>query len=1082
MFTDIPKKLTYLLILSIILIFTFTTKVSAQQKEEIIELLHADSSHWNLEEDNIIISLFGDVRFKHGSTFLNSDRAIWYKTAGQIVFLGKVKIEDEDIFLFAQKLTYYQRIKKVVAENKVKLLSKKEDIIITGERGEYDREKKYVIFIQSPKLEIHPEKPDSTITVTADTMEYFSDQKKGVAKKEVHIKKGDMDAYCGLAELFRQDKEDRVFLKENPFAFQKQNEISGNLMELLFKKRLLEKIIVNGKAKASQKEDTLGTKSESYVTGEKICFLLKDENLEEVEVEGNATSLYIPSSEDTTKKIRNEASGDTISLFLEKNQLKKVLIQGGAIGTYYQTYPPNPNDSLFITDTIRYSAQKIDYLVDDSLIILENHCKLKFETISLDAGKVEFYTNKEILIAQGILKEVGEGKKLCQIPVLKDREEKITGERMVYNIKTRRGKIDVGKTEFQKGLYYGQKLRKVDQETILADKGIYTTCDLENPHYHFFSSKMKIIPEDKVIAKPIILYIKDIPIATIPFYVFPIKPGRHSGFLTFELGSFEANDRFIRNLGYYWAASDYWDVQGAFDLYENSGWIIKGFLRYAKRYFFNGTIAGSYNRKSQWTGFYKSKTTRWDILFRHSQTISPSTRLSAKGQFLSDKNYYKIFSFDPRERRNRSLHSQANLSTRWKNAGMYIAVDRSVNLDTDTKVDKLPTFTLTLPAFRPFGYPEKGESSRWYQSLYLKVGSDFLNYSYKKEEIQRKKFTTLDNRVNLQFPQKLFGSVSLSPNFNYRETWYFIPETDMSKDENIKANSLCRRGIPSLSLNANTKLYGTFYPKIGPITGFRHVVTPTFSFIWKPEIKKHDKLLFYTGKGGAGRKQRTLSFSLSNILWMKTEKDKKEKKFALFDLSTHVNYNFVAKTRKLSTLRSVLRSYAIPNVDIYMSATHDFYDEKTNEIKMKPPRLLNFSINTNINLSGKAFPSTSAVADTETVSASRAQSKSWGLRISHRYSERRVYGGVIKNQWASISTGFWLTSNWHLNYVNRYDFVQKKITERSFELYRDLHCWEARFSWVLQGYRSGYYFKINIKSLPEVKIEKSRGGLRDIFF
>jgi len=69
-----------------------------------------------------------------------------------------------------------------------------------------------------------------------------------------------------------------------------------------------------------------------------------------------------------------------------------------------------------------------------------------------------------------------------------------------------------------------------------------------------------------------------------------------------------------------------------------------------------------------------------------------------------------------------------------------------------------------------------------------------------------------------------------------------------------------------------------------------------------------------------------------------------------------------------------------------------------------------------------------------------------------------------------------------LNYHNRYDFAENKITEQTFEFYRDMHCWEGRFTWIATGYREGYYFRINIKALPEVKIEKSRGGLREVFF
>jgi len=89
---------------------------------------------------------------------------------------------------------------------------------------------------------------------------------------------------------------------------------------------------------------------------------------------------------------------------------------------------------------------------------------------------------------------------------------------------------------------------------------------------------------------------------------------------------------------------------------------------------------------------------------------------------------------------------------------------------------------------------------------------------------------------------------------------------------------------------------------------------------------------------------------------------------------------------------------------------------------------------------------------------------------------------VYKTHWASLSVDLWLTENWHLDYLNRYDFEDEKITEQTFELYRDMHCWEGRFTWVLQGYRQGYYFRINIKALPEVKIEKSRGGLREMLF
>ena len=103
----------------------------------------------------------------------------------------------------------------------------------------------------------------------------------------------------------------------------------------------------------------------------------------------------------------------------------------------------------------------------------------------------------------------------------------------------------------------------------------------------------------------------------------------------------------------------------------------------------------------------------------------------------------------------------------------------------------------------------------------------------------------------------------------------------------------------------------------------------------------------------------------------------------------------------------------------------------------------------------------------------------WSINLTHRYSQARGGG---KTHWVSASLRLPVTRHWHLNYLNRYDFSENKITEQTFEFYRDMHCWEGRFTWIATGYRKGYYFRIYIKALPEVKIEKSRGGLREVFF
>jgi lipopolysaccharide assembly outer membrane protein LptD (OstA) len=1101
---------------------------------EPIELLNADFSELRMEKDNVMLNLIGNVKFKHGEVNLESKRAVWYRTAGQVVFIDSVKVEDPDQVLSADRVTYYKNSQKVVADGGVTLLSKKENAQVSGGHGEYDRTTKFVFFSQSPTLILKPNRGDSTVTITSQSMKYYVDRKVGIAQDDVVITKGTIKAKCDSATLL--NNENKIILEGKAEAEKERDRLSGERMEIYLRNEKVERIEVFENAKASHLEvsdslnqltsyDSLAMVSgkESFLSSKKMVFLLEDEKLKEVQASGNATSIYYPSpkggsiSEKSISGDKNEASGDTIDLFLSDNRIRRVLIEGGAMGTY--SFPKektqdSSSTSGSVEDTIKYSAEKIDYLVESNLITLEGESRLAYGQILLTAGKIYYDTEKEILVAEGMKDSTGETENTkdsiwIDFPVLKDGKEEIKGKRMTYDLSTKRGKVEVGVTQLEGGTYHGEKLRKITDKVILADKGSYTTCDKTQPHFHFYSRRMKIIAKDKVIAKPVVLYIADLPVAAIPFYVFPIKPGRHSGFLTFDIGNLQAGERFIRNLGYYWAASDYWDLKTAFDYYESSGWLINSQIRYAVRYLLNGSISGSYNRESGWntSPFTQWRRSRWDLVVDHRQTISPSVSLSAYGSFLSDKDFWRDLNLDPNERRNRSLHSQMNLSKRWANTSLTLALDQTLNLDSDDRSSLLPTLSLsrsTLPLFPTKGKEEGEISKKWYNSIYYSFSSNFVNYNYKKEMTgysDRKKYMVSDNFLNLSAPQKLFGWLVLNPQFDYQETWYHVFKTNMSDAFPILGNSSARRGAYSTRLSAGTTIFGTFSPKIGRLAGIRHVMTPNLSFVWQPEFDRKEEYRNYTGRGGGGGKQKAMNFNLSNLFQLKTKSlsdDKEiEKKLDLFTLNFGSGYNFLAKEHKLANLSTVVRSSAIKNVDLSFSASHDFYDKETGKLKLLSPRWIYFSFDTHLSFRGSwsegphlksgreatseisEVPEGPALPEGETEYVETEVTQTWSVDISHRFSKSRGGG---ENHWVSTSLHLPLTRHWSLNYLNRYDFSEKKITEQTFELYRDMHCWEGRFTWIVSGYRQGYYFRINIKALPEIKIEKSQGGIREIFF
>ncbi|GAH42396.1 unnamed protein product, partial [marine sediment metagenome] len=101
--------------------------------------------------------------------------------------------------------------------------------------------------------------------------------------------------------------------------------------------------------------------------------------------------------------------------------------------------------------------------------------------------------------------------------------------------------------------------------------------------------------------------------------------------------------------------------------------------------------------------------------------------------------------------------------------------------------------------------------------------------------------------------------------------------------------------------------------------------------------------------------------------------------------------------------------------------------------------------------------------------------KMWRINVTHNFvkgideliDSQQLFGGIDT----------WVTKNWKIGYNTRYDFTEKRLINQSLSIYRDLHCWEAQFSWNSYGGRWKYDFKIKIKKIPEIKVTKGVFGI-----
>jgi hypothetical protein len=209
----------------------------------------------------------------------------------------------------------------------------------------------------------------------------------------------------------------------------------------------------------------------------------------------------------------------------------------------------------------------------------------------------------------------------------------------------------------------------------------------------------------------------------------------------------------------------------------------------------------------------------------------------------------------------------------------------------------------------------------------------------------------------------------------------------------------------------------------------------------------------------------------------------------LIMLQTSGFYNMLATRsgqKPLSDLSSTLRLNPIQKGAVDMSFSHNPYDGK----------LLRFGVSSGLFFQGvkhaeRQEEKVQLDPTAQAVSAPTgwnppgllASDLPWmfSISVSHTGSSSRTPTGYSKwdaSTTANGSVGLNPTSNWRVDYAAQFDFESRKMISQNYSVKRELHCWEAQFTRSISGGFTEYYFKINVKNLPEVYYEQGSRGLR----
>lgn len=524
---------------------------------------------------------------------------------------------------------------------------------------------------------------------------------------------------------------------------------------------------------------------------------------------------------------------------------------------------------------------QVDFQSSDSLTFdfegrriarLYGSAEVRHEAGELSSGVIEMDLDETTAYA-----ETSTPEDTTSQPVLTRDGDQIRSERISFNYVTEKGRFEVARVNIQDGKVTGNKIKNTSPHVVFLEDAIYSTCELDHPHYYIKAKRMKVVDDDELFFTQARLYILDIPYPLVfPFGYLPNRSidQQQSGLLEPTYAYQEQSSRGIglQNLGWFQYFNDYLVGQASVDIFTSGTFYLDAGTDYRVSDVFNGGLDIGYSRENSGLeptdeGF--TTNIQKKVGFTHSHTLSPYAKLSANLNFRT-ADFNRRNSYDPDERAETSTSSRASYNYRHPE-GLYsfdISARQNQNFQTNVTRFTGPQMSFSTKTFSPFSRDGAAatEEAAWYENISISYQNDFQSdFEYDPIDADSAETGWLEALMDAEAYREATGdddhyrygfeqdaSISLSqilPNqyintsssINYTEYWFptttrrvFNPDENRVETEQVRGFTTARDFSTSLSMS--TTFYGLWNQRIGNIEGFRHTVRPNLSFSYSPDF------------------------------------------------------------------------------------------------------------------------------------------------------------------------------------------------------------------------------------------------------
>ncbi|MFC0185670.1 putative LPS assembly protein LptD [Pseudarcicella hirudinis] len=355
--------------------------------------------------------------------------------------------------------------------------------------------------------------------------------------------------------------------------------------------------------------------------------------------------------------------------------------------------------------TVTYSASDSTIMdTEKQIVYLYGDATVKYGDISLQADYIQLNWDKNEVYARGTRdssKVRAKGK-----PVFTQGSDKYDSEEIRYNFKSKKAIIQTIITKQGDGFIHGGKVKKDDEDNLYISDAVYTTCNLLHPHFSIRASRIKVVGKKEIVSGPFRFELNQIPIPLpLPFGFFPYSQPKESGKSGIIVPTYgeEPTGRgfYLRDGGYYWAASPNIGVRFTGQIYSKGGWGLGVNSQYVRRYRYAGNFNLAFTNNSNGSEITPQTRQDFSLQWAHSPQSRGNSSFSASVNIASN-SYNQNNSYNTQNYISNTASSSVQYT---KNFGQTIrtGISLRVNQNTTTKVfDAGTDFNFGLNQFQPF--------------------------------------------------------------------------------------------------------------------------------------------------------------------------------------------------------------------------------------------------------------------------------------------------------------------------------------------------------------------------------------------